>query len=220
MQEREAVRWLQLTYKVPSEPSQKRVWVWRRLQNMGAYALQNSVYLLPFSEEVEKRFRQLAQEIRAMGGDASVFSVVPLDATDEHRIQQTLLEARNKEYTLVITRCTQFFARAAHLVDAQDWTEQVSAEMAEALEKLHTLFRTARRHDLLGALTATRRATAAEALAACEQLFRVLLDKDYAKARRLLEQYGELYQDVNGGDLSSKDVPTSDVQVEGRESSG
>ena len=42
-QEREAVRWLQLTYKVPSEPSQKRVWVWRRVQSMGAYALQNSV---------------------------------------------------------------------------------------------------------------------------------------------------------------------------------
>ena len=55
--EREAMRWLQLTYRVPSEPSQKRVWVWRRLQNLGAYALQNSVYLLPFSEEVEKHFR-------------------------------------------------------------------------------------------------------------------------------------------------------------------
>jgi len=54
MHEREAIRWLQLTYKVPSEPSQKRVWVWRRLQNLGAFALQNSVYLLPFSEEVEK----------------------------------------------------------------------------------------------------------------------------------------------------------------------
>ena len=64
MQEREMMRWLQLTYKVPSEPSQKRVWVWRRLQNFGAYALQNSVYLLPFSNEVEKHFRQLAQEIR------------------------------------------------------------------------------------------------------------------------------------------------------------
>ena len=56
MAERDVVRWLQLTYKVPSEPSQKRVWVWRRLQNLGAYALQNSVYLLPFSEEVEKYF--------------------------------------------------------------------------------------------------------------------------------------------------------------------
>ena len=75
MQQREAIRWLQLTYKVPSEPSQKRVWVWRRLQNLGAFALQNSVYLLPYSEEVEKHFRQLAHEIHEMGGEASIFSV-------------------------------------------------------------------------------------------------------------------------------------------------
>ncbi|MDQ2886948.1 MAG: hypothetical protein M3Y39_12805 [Chloroflexota bacterium] len=217
MQEREAVRWLQLTYKVPSEPSQKRVWVWRRLQNMGAYALQNSVYLLPFSEEVEKRFRQLAQEIREMGGDASVFSVIPLDASDERRIQHTLLEARNNEYNLVIATCTQFFARAACLVEAQDATELVHAELAEMLEKMHTLFRSARRHDLLGALTAARRATAAETLAACEQFFRVLLDKDYVKVRRLLDQHRELYQDARGVDPASTDTPVSDAQEEGRE---
>ena len=83
MQEREMMRWLQLTYKVPSEPSQKRVWVWRRLQNLGAYALQNSVYLLPFSNEVEKHFRQLAQEIREMGGEASLFAVTALDSADD-----------------------------------------------------------------------------------------------------------------------------------------
>jgi hypothetical protein len=216
-QEREAVRWLQLTYKVPSEPSQKRVWVWRRVQNMGAYALQNSVYLLPFSEEVEKRFRQLAQEIREMGGDASVFAVIPLDPTDERRIQQTLLEARNNEYNMVISTCAQFFARAACLVEAQDWTERMHAELAEMLEKMHTLFRSARRHDLLGALTAARRAVAAETLAACEQLFRVLLDKDYAKARRLLDQHRELYQDARGVDPASIDTPMSDVQEEGGE---
>src|SRR6266852_6332940 len=98
MHEREAMRWLQLTYKVPSEPSQKRVWVWRRLQNLGAFALQNSVYLLPFSEEVEKQFRQLVQEIREMGGEASIFSVTALDAADEQRIMQVLIEARNTEY--------------------------------------------------------------------------------------------------------------------------
>ena len=86
MLEREAMRWLQLTYKVPSEPSQKRVWVWRRLQNLGAFALQNSVYLLPYSEEVEKQFRQLAHEIHEMGGEASIFSVVALDAADERRL--------------------------------------------------------------------------------------------------------------------------------------
>ncbi len=196
MYERDAIRWLQLTYKVPSEPSQKRVWVWRRLQHLGAYALQNSVYLLPYSEEVEKQFRQLVREIRDMGGEASLFSVTALDATDEQRILRTLLDARNNEYSMVLKVCGRFLAKAAALIETQDWNEQIHAEFAEVLEKVHLLFRSAKRHDMLGSLTAVSRATAAEALAVCEQVFRVLLDKEYTRVRRLLEIHSTLYEDA------------------------
>jgi hypothetical protein len=192
MLEREAIRWLQLTYKVPSEPSQKRVWVWRRLQNLGAFALQNSVYLLPFSEEVEKHFRQLAHEIREMGGEASLFSVLALDVADERRILQMITEARESEYTTVIKVCARFLAKALAVVQAQGWNDQVHAEFAEVLEKVHVLFRTAKRHDMLGVLTATKRAAAAESLMVSEQVFRVLLDQDYTRASRLLEMHADL----------------------------
>src|SRR5437868_4122056 len=192
MLEREAMRWLQVTYKVPSEPSQKRVWVWRRLQNLGAFALQNSVYLLPFSEDVEKHFRQLAQEIREMGGEASIFSVMALDAADEQRILQTLVEARTNEYNTVVKVCSRFLGKAMTVVESQSWNDQLHAEFAEVLEKVHVLFRTAKRHDMLGSLTASRRAAAAESLAVCEQVFRVLLDQEYPRARRLLEMHSDL----------------------------
>ncbi|GAC1379607.1 MAG: hypothetical protein NVSMB33_04980 [Ktedonobacteraceae bacterium] len=192
MLERDAVRWLQLTYKVPSEPSQKRVWVWRRLQNLGAFALQNSVYLLPFSEEVEKHFRQLTHDIREMGGEASIFSVTALDVADERRILQTLVEARTNEYNTVVKVCSRFLGKAVILVEMQNWNDQVHAEFAEVLEKVHVLFRTAKRHDMLGALIATRRAAAAESLAVCEQVFRVLLDQEYSRARRLLDMHSDL----------------------------
>ena len=192
MLERDAMRWLQLTYKVPSEPSQKRVWVWRRLQNLGAFALQNSIYLLPFSEEVEKHFRQLAHEIREMGGEASIFSVTALDAADEQRILQTLIEARTNEYNTVVKVCSRFLGKAMTVVESQSWNDQLHAEFAEVLEKVHVLFRTAKRHDMLASLTASRRAAAAESLAVCEQVFRVLLDQEYPRARRLLEMHSDL----------------------------
>jgi len=194
------MRWLQLTYKVPSEPSQKRVWVWRRLQNLGAFALQNSVYLLPFSEEVEKQFRQLVQEIHEMGGEASIFSVIALDAADERRILQVIIDARNHEYITVIKVCKRFLAKAMAVVESQGWDEQVHAEFAEVLEKVHVLFRTAKRHDMLGSLTAAKRADAAESLSACEQVFRVLLDQEYSKARRLLELHGDLLPAENSNE--------------------
>ena len=217
MLERDAVRWLQLTYKVPSEPSQKRVWVWRRLQNLGAFALQNSVYLLPFSEEVEKRFRQLANEIREMGGEASIFSVAALDVADELRIQQTLVEARSNEYNRVIKVCGRFLAKAAALVESQNWNDQVHAEFSEVLEKVHVLFRTAKRHDMLGSITASKRAAAAESLAVCEQVFRVLLDQEYARARRLLEMHSDLLPtaiDTEPGDADSSLVGGQNSEVE------
>src|SRR5438445_479711 len=207
MLERDAVRWLQLTYKVPSEPSQKRVWVWRRLQNLGAFALQNSVYLLPYSEEVEKHFRQLAHDIREMGGEASIFSVTALDSADERRILQTLVEARTNEYNTVVKVCSRFLGKAAAVVETQHWHEQVHVEFAEVLEKVHVLFRTAKRHDMLGSLTASRRATAAESLAVCEQVFRVLLDQEYVRARRLLEIHSELLPDP--ADIEQFDAASS-----------
>src|SRR6266852_8585929 len=219
MLEREAIPWLQLTYKVPSEPSKKRVWVWRRLQNLGAFALQNSVYLLPFSEEVEKHFRQLAHEIREMGGEASLFSVLALDVADERRILQMITEARESEYTTVIKVCARFLAKALAVVQAQGWNDQVHAEFAEVLEKVHVLFRTAKRHDMLGVLTATKRAAAAESLSACEQVFRVLLDQECSKARRILELHGDLLP--SEGDTESVGVSPSLVgQAEQKQASG
>jgi hypothetical protein len=201
MVERDAMRWLQLTYKVPSEPSQKRVWVWRRLQNLGAFALQNSVYLLPYSEEVEKHFRQLAHEIHEMGGEASIFSVVALDTSDERRILQTLIEARTGEYDTVVRVCSRFLGKAAALVETQHWNDQVHAEFAEVLEKVHVLFRTAKRHDMLGTLAASHRATAAESLATCEQVFRLLLDQEYPRVRRLLEMHSDMLPDPLDTDI-------------------
>ena len=218
MLEREPMRWLQLTYKVPSEPSQKRVWVWRRLQNLGAFALQNSVYLLPFSEEVEKHFRQLAHEIHEMGGEASIFSVIALDVADERRIMQMLIEARNTEYNTVVKVCARFLAKAVALVEAQNWNDQVHAEFAEVLEKVHVLFRTAKRHDMLGSLTATKRAAAAESLAICEQVFRVLLDQEYTRARRLLEMHSELLPSVTEMDTSSASISLVSGQTEQKRS--
>lgn len=202
MREREAIRWLQLTYKVPSEPSQKRVWVWRRLQNLGAFALQNSVYLLPYSEEVEKQFRQLIHDVREMGGEACLFSVFALESADEQRILQALVEARHEKYQEVILLCTRFLGRAQGLLESQVWSEQVHVECAECLEKVHVLFRSAKRHDLLGSLTATRRAAAAESLVLCEQVFRLLLDHDYSRVRRVLDLHSELLPPLEKSETS------------------
>ncbi|GAC1666551.1 MAG: hypothetical protein NVS9B9_27250 [Ktedonobacteraceae bacterium] len=140
-----------------------------------------------------------------MGGEASIFSVVALDVADERRILQTLVEARTDEYNRVVKVCARFLAKAVTLVDLQNWNDQVHAEFSEVLEKVHVLFRTAKRHDMLSSLTASKRASAAESLAVCEQVFRVLIDQEYTRARRLLDMHSDLLPAAIVADASDSD---------------
>ena len=67
-------RWLLLVHALPPRLSNLRVKTWRRLRRLGAVAVKNSVYVLPYSEERREDFEWLKAEIEAMGGEASVFA--------------------------------------------------------------------------------------------------------------------------------------------------
>jgi hypothetical protein len=63
--------WLLLVYKVPPEPSARRVYVWRKLKAMGALLLHDSVWVLPRSDRTQEKLQWLAGEIQEMeGGEA------------------------------------------------------------------------------------------------------------------------------------------------------
>jgi hypothetical protein len=59
--------WLLLTYKIPPEPSKKRVAIWRRLKGMGAVYLQSGVCLLPKTDDHVRRLKMLENDITNMG---------------------------------------------------------------------------------------------------------------------------------------------------------
>ena len=59
-------RWLLLVYKVPNEPSAKRVYVGRKLKGMGAILLQDSVWVLPSNDRTREKMQWLASEIKEM----------------------------------------------------------------------------------------------------------------------------------------------------------
>lgn len=65
--------WLLLAYKVPREPTAKRVYVWRKLKKLGAVSLQDALWVLPMTPPTLEHFRWLAAEIVEMGGEASLW---------------------------------------------------------------------------------------------------------------------------------------------------
>jgi hypothetical protein len=64
-----------LLYKVPPEPTARRVSVWRKLKRLGALLLHDAVWVLPATPATLEQFQWLATEIEEMEGTAMVAMV-------------------------------------------------------------------------------------------------------------------------------------------------
>jgi hypothetical protein len=65
--------WLLLVYKVPREPTSSRVYVWRKLKQLGAISVQDAIWVLPARPRTQEQFQWLAAEIIELGGEVSLF---------------------------------------------------------------------------------------------------------------------------------------------------
>jgi hypothetical protein len=66
-------QWVLLLYKVPPEPSARRVSVWRKLKRLGALLLHDAAWVLPATPGTCEQFQWLAAEIEERGGSAMVW---------------------------------------------------------------------------------------------------------------------------------------------------
>ena len=65
--------WLLLVYKIPREPTAGRVYVWRKLKQLGAVLLHDAVWVLPANPRTREQFQWLSAEIVELRGEASLF---------------------------------------------------------------------------------------------------------------------------------------------------
>ena len=92
-------RWLLLVHQLPSTPSNLRVRTWRRLQELGAVPVKQSVYVLPDSPESREDFEWLRVEIEGSGGEAVIFSGDHLSPEAETALVEEFRRARQAAYT-------------------------------------------------------------------------------------------------------------------------
>jgi len=64
-------KWLLMTYRIPREPSAARVYVWRKMKQLGAVAVQDAIWVLPATARTQEQFQWLATEITELGGEAT-----------------------------------------------------------------------------------------------------------------------------------------------------
>ncbi|MSR60636.1 MAG: ChrB protein [Planctomycetaceae bacterium] len=94
-------QWLLLVYKIPREPTAGRVYVWRKLKQLGAVALQDAVWVLPSSPRTQEQFQWLAAEIAELGGEVHVWEARQLYATNQV-LTQKFIEPVETEYREIL----------------------------------------------------------------------------------------------------------------------
>jgi hypothetical protein len=106
-------RWLLLIHQLPSHPSNLRVTTWRRLQQIGAIPLKQAVYALPDTPDAREDFEWLKTEVKAAGGEASVFAADNVDAWSDdalveefRRVRQDVYEELGRDVERALKRAT------------------------------------------------------------------------------------------------------------------
>jgi hypothetical protein len=103
-------RWLLLVHQLPARPSNLRVRTWRRLQQLGAIAVKQAVYVLPDSPAAREDFEWLKTEIAASGGHATLFVADTVETWSSDELVQEFRRARENDYATLSRALEQSLA--------------------------------------------------------------------------------------------------------------
>lgn len=84
--------WVLISYRIPREPSTRRIAVWRRLRKLGALNIGDGVAALPLDDLSREQFDWIAADVEEAGGEAIIWL-----ATPSTKAEQRLLERRRRE---------------------------------------------------------------------------------------------------------------------------
>jgi hypothetical protein len=96
-----AAPWLLLVHQLPPKPAYFRVKIWRRLQEIGAVSLKNSVYVLPSGEETREDFQWLLREIERGGGEGVICEAQLADGLSDQQVRALFNAARDADYARI-----------------------------------------------------------------------------------------------------------------------
>lgn len=99
---RNAGRWVLLSYRMPREPSQPRIAVWRKLERLGVARLGDGLIALPAGDRSREQLDWIAEEVVDNGGAAMIWIASPGDIAQERAVIDGMRAARAAEYRAVM----------------------------------------------------------------------------------------------------------------------
>ena len=160
--------WVLLVYRVPSEPSNNRVSVWRELKRLGVLYLQQCVCIVPDFPVCVQGVQAVTARIEALHGTCDIFRIRDVDTAEQERLLTGFRGLSAKEYAEIIEECQTKFRKEIEFERfRQNFTYEEAEEIREDLEKIRRWFHRVSERDWFDA--GMREQVAAE-LEQCEHL--------------------------------------------------
>lgn len=139
------MNWILLLHQIPPSPPYLRAKILRKLNQLGAYAIKNSAYVLPDSMEQIEDFQWVRTEVEHEGGEAWLFRVEALGGISDERLKDDFRNLRTAEYK-------QLSDSAAELLQSASEAESGALDsLYPAARKLRRRFEETRRVDFFDA---------------------------------------------------------------------
>lgn len=104
--------WIAMSYNIPIRPSKARVYVWRKLREMGANYFKQGVAILPYTKINLFKIRVLSVKIKDMGGETSIVELRFLDQADETRQILEFKKQSEKEFREILIDFAKLYEEA------------------------------------------------------------------------------------------------------------
>ena len=144
-------------HQLPPTPTALRVKTWRRLQQVGAIPVKQSVYVLPDSADTREDFEWLKAEVEGAGGAASVFAASSIDSWSDDELVESFRKASHAAYDAL----TEEVRKSLQDLDAKAKKKGARAPAVGRLfEGFRDRFATLERTDFFGATGRDRVAAA------------------------------------------------------------
>jgi hypothetical protein len=160
--------WLMIIYRVPSTTSTSRVTVWKRVKELGAYLLQQSVYILPNMPQVKEAVNQLKEQIHHLGGESKVIEIASLGEEQEKEVIDGFNKNREEEYIEVVKACNELLHEIEEESKTEDFHYADLEENEKHLQRVRELLDSVAGRDYFGS---SLQAKAVVLMKECQQKF-------------------------------------------------
>lgn len=131
-----STNFLTFTYKIPSEPSKNRVYVWRIIKDLGGIYLQHGVALFPYQENLYEILQNLREEVNSLGGKSTLGQLNFINEEDEKNIILEFKQQVNEEYNEFQENCQRLIYELDRETENEKFKFSELEENEEELKKL------------------------------------------------------------------------------------